>query len=60
MRRARIVTCLWGIVVILSAALMLDFLGEEAAAERIRAACADPVTGSTTDIGDAIAARVGN
>jgi 3-isopropylmalate dehydrogenase len=48
------------IAAILSAALMLDFLGEDAAAERIRAACAEPVTGSTTDIGDAIAARVGN
>ncbi|MGB0111873.1 MAG: 3-isopropylmalate dehydrogenase [Ilumatobacteraceae bacterium] len=45
---------------ILSAALMLDFLDEGAAADRIRAACADPVTGSTTDVGDAIAARVGN
>ncbi|MGB7980672.1 MAG: 3-isopropylmalate dehydrogenase [Candidatus Nanopelagicales bacterium] len=45
---------------ILSAALMLDFLGEGVAADRIRAACADPVTGSTTDVGDAIAARVGN
>ncbi|HYN31457.1 MAG TPA: isocitrate/isopropylmalate family dehydrogenase, partial [Ilumatobacteraceae bacterium] len=45
---------------ILSAALMLDFLGEGAAADQIRAACADPVTGSTTDVGDAIAARVGN
>jgi 3-isopropylmalate dehydrogenase len=45
---------------ILSAALMLDFLGETDAAARIRAACADPVTGSTTDVGDAIAARVGN
>jgi 3-isopropylmalate dehydrogenase len=45
---------------ILSAALMLDFLGEVDAADRIRAACADPVTGSTTDVGDAIAARVGN
>src|SRR6056297_926769 len=45
---------------ILSAALMLDFLGEDAAADRIRVACADPVTGSTTDVGDAIAARVGN
>ena len=45
---------------ILSAALMLDFLGEGDAADRIRAACAEPVTGSTTDIGDAIAARVGN
>ncbi|HYN33614.1 MAG TPA: 3-isopropylmalate dehydrogenase [Ilumatobacteraceae bacterium] len=48
------------IAAILSAALMLDFLGEGAAADRIRAACADPVTGSTTDIGDAIAALVGN
>ena len=45
---------------ILSAALMLDFLGDGAAADRIRAACADPVTGSTTDVGDAIAARVGH
>ncbi len=45
---------------ILSAALMLDFLGDGDAADRIRAACADPVTGSTTDVGDAIAARVGH
>ena len=45
---------------ILSAALMLDFLGEGDAADRIRAACADPVTGSTTDIGDVVATRVGN
>ncbi len=45
---------------ILSAALMLDFLEEGSAADRIRVACADPVTGSTTDVGDAIAARVGN
>ena len=44
---------------ILSAALMLDFLGEAAAADRIRAACAEPVSGSTVDIGNAIAARVG-
>ena len=43
---------------ILSAALMLDFLGEPDAAETIRKACADPVTGSTTEVGDAIAARV--
>ncbi len=41
-------------------ALMLDFLDEGAAAERIRSACAEPVTGSTTDVGDAIAARVGH
>ena len=45
---------------ILSAALMLDFLGEGESAERIRAACAEPVTGSTTDVGDSIASRVGN
>ena len=43
---------------ILSAALMLDFLGEGAAADRIRAACSDPVTGSTTFAGDTIAARL--
>ena len=45
---------------ILSAALMLDFLDEGSAADRIRAACADPVTGSTTDVGDVIAERVGH
>ena len=45
---------------ILSAALMLDFLGEGDAADRIRAACAEPVTGNTTDVGDSIASRVGN
>ena len=44
---------------ILSAALMLDFLGESAAADRIRAACAEPVEGDTVGIGNAIAARVG-
>lgn len=43
---------------ILSAALMLDFLGEGAAGDRIRAACTHPVTGSTTDIGSEIATRV--
>ncbi len=43
---------------VLSAALMLDFLGESAAADRIRAACADPVSGSTTEIGRIIAARI--
>ena len=43
---------------ILSAALMLDFLGESEAAGRVRAACTDPVTGSTSQIGDAIAARL--
>jgi 3-isopropylmalate dehydrogenase len=43
---------------ILSAALMLDSLGEDDAADRIRKACADPVSGSTTSVGDEIAARV--
>ncbi|MFM8553549.1 MAG: 3-isopropylmalate dehydrogenase [Acidimicrobiales bacterium] len=43
---------------ILSAALMVDFLGENAAADTIRAACAETVTGSTVQVGDAIAARV--
>jgi 3-isopropylmalate dehydrogenase len=46
------------IAAVLSAALMLDFLGESAAADRVRAACAEPTEGTTTDIGDAIAARV--
>ncbi|MGA0878932.1 MAG: 3-isopropylmalate dehydrogenase [Ilumatobacteraceae bacterium] len=44
---------------ILSAALMLDFLGENDAADRIRAACAEPVDGSTAEIGSAIASRIG-
>ena len=44
---------------ILSAALMLDFLGELDAAARIRTACDEPVSGSTTFVGDSIAARVG-
>lgn len=48
------------VAAILSAALMLDFLGESDAASRIRSACADPVTGSTTDVGDSIADRVGH
>ncbi len=43
---------------ILSAALMLEFLGDHAVADRIRVACAQPVTGSTTEIGSQIAARV--
>ena len=43
---------------ILSAALMLDFLGEADAATRIRAACAEAVAGSTTSVGEAIAASV--
>jgi len=43
---------------ILSAALMLDFLGETDAGDRVRAACVEPGTGSTTQIGDSIAARL--
>jgi 3-isopropylmalate dehydrogenase len=48
------------VAAILSAALMLDFLGEAEAAARIRAACtAEAFTGDTEKIGAAIAARVG-
>ena len=45
---------------ILSGALMLDFLNETEAAQRIEKACADPKTqsGTTSQIGDAIAAQV--
>ncbi|MEQ8840184.1 MAG: 3-isopropylmalate dehydrogenase [Acidimicrobiales bacterium] len=45
---------------VLSGALMLDHLGETEAADRIRAACADPdtLTGSTSEIGDLIAGRL--
>jgi 3-isopropylmalate dehydrogenase len=43
---------------ILSAALMLDFLGEVEAGDRIRAACLEPASGSTTAVGDIIATRV--
>ena len=46
------------VAAILSAAHMLEFLGEHDAAATVRAACADPTSGSTSDIGDAIAARV--
>ena len=46
------------IAAILSAALMLDFLGEAGAAARIRIACADQPTGTTREIGDRIAERV--
>src|SRR5215218_5047459 len=40
---------------VLSAALMLDFLGEADAAARVRKACEDVPTGSTAVIGDRIA-----
>ena len=45
---------------VLSGALMLDHLGEKDAADRIRAACADPesLTGTTTEIGDLIAGKL--
>jgi len=45
---------------IISAVMMLDFLGEETAAGRIRTALAktDDLTGSTTELGDAIAAAL--
>jgi 3-isopropylmalate dehydrogenase len=47
------------IAAILSAALMLDFLGESSAATRVRAACdAHSGTGSTSEIGSQIAAAV--
>jgi 3-isopropylmalate dehydrogenase len=44
---------------VLSAAMMLEFLGEADAAARVRKACAETAPeGSTADIGDAIAERV--
>jgi 3-isopropylmalate dehydrogenase len=48
------------VAAILSAAMMLDFLDEADAAARVRKACADPaaLAGSTSEIGDAVAARV--
>ncbi len=48
------------VAAILSAALMLDHLGEGDAADRIRKACADATTagGSTSEIGDLVAARL--
>jgi 3-isopropylmalate dehydrogenase len=48
------------VAAVLSAAMMLDFLGETDAAARIRKACAEPsaLTGTTSEIGDAVAARV--
>jgi 3-isopropylmalate dehydrogenase len=48
------------VAAILSAALMLDHLGESDAAARVRKACAEvsSLTGSTTEIGDEVAARL--
>lgn len=45
---------------VLSAAHMLEYLGEADAAARVRAATVEPVSGSTTQIGDALAARLGH
>jgi 3-isopropylmalate dehydrogenase len=42
---------------VLSAAMMLEFLGELDAAARVRAACAEPVRGTTSEIGDELAKR---
>ncbi len=48
------------IAAILSAAMMLDYLGEADAAARIRKACADTasLTGSTSQVGDLVAGRL--
>jgi len=46
------------VAAILSAAHMLEFLGEHDGAAKLRAACEKPGTGSTSQIGDEIAARV--
>jgi 3-isopropylmalate dehydrogenase len=46
------------VAAILSAAHMLEFLGESATAARLRSACDEPVSGTTSQIGDEIAKRV--
>ncbi|MEX1218364.1 MAG: 3-isopropylmalate dehydrogenase [Acidimicrobiales bacterium] len=48
------------VAAILSAAMMLEFLGETKAASAIRNACSDSasLTGSTTEIGDLVVARL--
>ncbi|MCP3856680.1 MAG: 3-isopropylmalate dehydrogenase [Actinomycetia bacterium] len=48
------------VAAILSGAMMLDFLGEPDAADRITMACADAasLTGSTAEIGDAVVGRL--
>ncbi|NBT21032.1 MAG: 3-isopropylmalate dehydrogenase [Actinobacteria bacterium] len=46
------------VAAILSAALMLDHLGETAAGDAIRAACADAPSGSTIAVGDEICRRL--
>jgi len=46
------------VAAILSAALMLDHLGESRAADAIRAACSAPTSGSTIAVGDEICRRL--
>ncbi|MFM8777225.1 MAG: isocitrate/isopropylmalate family dehydrogenase, partial [Actinomycetota bacterium] len=46
------------VAAVLSAAHMLEFLGETKAAQVLRAACVEPTSGSTVAIGDEIARRV--
>jgi 3-isopropylmalate dehydrogenase len=46
------------VAAILSAALMLDHLGEQKAGDAIRAACADAPSGSTIAVGDDICRRL--
>lgn len=46
------------VAAILSAALMLDHLGESAAADRIRAACVDAPSGATIAVGDELCRRL--
>ncbi len=46
------------VAAILSAALMLDFLGESDAANRVRDACTPQPSGTTSEIGDEIARRL--
>lgn len=46
------------VAAILSAAHMLEFLGEIAGAAALRAACDQPTAGTTSQVGDEIAARV--
>ncbi len=46
------------IAAILSAAHMLEFLGDNSAADRIRQACSAPALGTTTEIGAQIAGRL--
>jgi len=46
------------VAAILSAALMLDHLGESRAARAIRDACSQPASGSTVAVGDEICRRL--